>query len=208
MHAIRAFAGAIAFCACSLAFAQDEKAVSGAGVAADSYSRFWGEIDVGLARLSRTYSVTSPTTQSKFTLALRGGIALDSRLHLGVEFGGWTIESGDLWNPEKGEAIGTRFLILRYRPIEDSAWFLRGGGGRIEYWNNRVGERGASGSGRIIGLGYEIPAASPGTGGGRFYYTPSIDYSWGEYDGAVSPPGVVQNQRYRALSIRFGIIFR
>jgi hypothetical protein len=171
--------------------------------ATEDFSRFWGGFDAGYASLARSYSVTEATTQGKFTMALRGGIALAPGILVGVELGGWTIQGADMWDPATGEAISTRFLIAQVYPLARRALFVRGGGGRVEYWNHRPGENGASGSAGIVGLGWDFPLGAAG-----FYVTPSIDYSRGGYDGATSPPGVVQDQRYRALSIRLGVTFR
>jgi len=181
----------------------------GAETQADrGHSLFWGGFDVGYASLARSYSVTADTRESKFTMALRGGIALDRRLLLGIELGGWTIQGGNVWDPAQGEAISTRFLIAQGYPLAHSSFFLRGGGGRVVYWNNRPGEEGASGSGWIVGAGYDLPVKLPGSDKASFYLTPSLDYSAGGFKGATSPPGVVQDERYRALSARIGVTFR
>ena len=190
-----------AACACSLpALAQEAEPPPD--------SRIWGGLDIGYAYLSRSYSVTSSTSEGAATMAIRGGFALDRGLLLGAEFGGWTIQSSDVWEPSRGEAISTRFLVAQYYPLPQSTLFVRGGGGRIEYWNNRPGESGASGKGAIAGAGYDIPLNALLTGGVRTYFTPSLDYSWGGFDGATSPPGVVQDQRYHAVSIRIGLTLR
>jgi hypothetical protein len=207
MRVVRALGGALALCACGLLTSVQHAAAQNAGLAEASSSGFWGGIDVGYARLSRLYSVSSASSEGQFTMALRGGIAIDPQLLLGIELGGWTIESADLWNPAKGEAISTRFLIAQYRPMEDSRFFLRGGGGSVVYWNHRPGEDGASGTGYFVGLGYDIPYGAPGAAG-ALYTTLSADYSRGGFDGATSPPGVVQDQRYRALSVRLGVTLR
>jgi len=207
MQGLRTLAGALALCACGLPALAQNAGTGGALLEDASYSRFWGGADIGYARLSRSYSVTSDTSEGTFTLALRGGIAIDPQLLLGVEFGGWTIEGSDIWNPAKGEALSTRFLIAQYRPLEDSTFFLRGGGGSVVYWNHRPGEDGASGSGYFVGLGYDLPFGASRTDHG-VYATLSVDYSWGGFDGATSPPGVVQDQRYRALSVRLGVTLR
>jgi len=152
--------------------------------------------------------VTADTRESKFTMALRGGIALDRRLLVGIELGGWTIQSSNVWDPAQGEAISTRFLIAQVYPLTHSPFFIRGGGGRVVYWNNRPGEDGASGSGWIVGIGYDLPVKMPGSEETSFHVTPSLDYSAGGFKGATSPPGVVQDERYRALSARIGVTFR
>ena len=152
--------------------------------------------------------MTGDTRDNKFTFALRGGFQLDPRLLLGVEFGGWTIQSGNNQDPATGEAIGTRFLIVQGYPLAHSPFFVRGGGGRVVYSNNRPGESGASGPGGIVGIGYDLEVKRRDGVHTAFYITPSLDYSAGSFSGATSPPGVTQDQRYRALSARIGLTFR
>ncbi|HET7765751.1 MAG TPA: hypothetical protein VFK92_11745 [Burkholderiales bacterium] len=174
----------------------------------ESRSLLWAGFDVGYASVARSYSVTSDTRDGKFTFALRGGIQIDPRLLVGVEFGGWTLQSGNNQDPATGEAIGTRFLVVQVYPLAHSAFFVRGGGGRVVYSNNRPGESGASGTGGIVGIGYDFGVKRRDGEHTAFYITPSLDYSAGSYSGATSPPGVVQDQRYRALSARIGLTFR
>ena len=202
---LRALATALALLACPLAApAADTQAPP----AEQSRSLLWGGFDLGYASLARSYSVTSDTRDNTFTFALRGGFQLDPRLLLGLEFGGWTIQASNNQDPASGEAIGTRFLIVQIYPLAHSAFFVRGGGGRIVYTNNRPGESSASGPGGIIGIGYDLAVKGRGGEHTAFYVTPSLDYSAGRFSGATSPPGVVQDQRYRALSARIGLTFR
>jgi hypothetical protein len=196
----KSFGAALALLACAPAAA--------AATQEESRSLLWAGFDLGYASLARSYSQTGDTRQGKFTFALRGGIQIDPRLLVGVEFGGWTLQSGNSQDPASGEAIGTRFLILQVYPLAHSAFFVRGGGGRVVYSNNRPGESGASGSGGIVGIGYDFDVKRRDGEHTAFYITPSLDYSAGSYSGATSPPGVVQDQRYRALSARIGLTFR
>lgn len=182
-------------------------AAPGAG-AQESRSLLWGGFDAGYASIARSYSVTSDTRQSRFAFALRGGIQIDPRLLVGFEFGSWTLQSDNSQDFTGGEGIGTRFLIVQAYPLAHSAFFVRGGGGRIKYTNYRPGESGASGSGGILGIGYDFEVKRRDREHTAFYITPSLDYSAGSYAGATSPPGVVQDQRYRALSARIGLTFR
>ena len=193
---LSALATALALLACALPAAAQE-----------SRSLLWGGFDIGYASLARSYSVSSDTRDNTFTFALRGGFQLDPRLLFGLEFGGWTIQSSNNQDPASGEAIGTRFLIVQVYPLAHSAFFVRGGGGRVVYSNNRPGEDGASGPGGIVGIGYDLAIKGRGEHT-AFYVTPSLDYSAGSFSGATSPPGVVQDQRYRALSARIGLTFR
>jgi hypothetical protein len=199
------FAAALALLASPLAASAAE---TKAPAPEESRTLLWGGFDIGYASVARSYSVSSDTRDNTFTFALRGGFQIDPRLLLGVEFGGWTLQASNNQDPASGEAIGTRFLILQVYPLADSPFFVRGGGGRVVYSNNRPGESGASGSGGILGIGYDLAIKRRDGEHVAFYVTPSLDYSAGSFSGATSPPGVAQDQHYRALSARIGLTFR
>ena len=163
---------------------------------------WWGGMDVGAASLERRYTRTPKTRDSTFSLALQVGYAWDPRLLLGVELGGWTLEAGHLWDPDRGEGIQTLYLIARYYPREGSDVFVKAGYGNVSHWIQRINEDGGSGHGGVLGLGKDF-----GTGG-RWHVTPSVEYAWGESHGVLSPPGVYQDQEYRALTLRIGVTYR
>jgi hypothetical protein len=184
------------------AFAGSAWSASADGSIGNAPTGFWGEIDAGYGILKRSYSVTGNTSASKFSLAFSGGYAWDPRLLLGVELGGWTLQGSSNWDPSKGEAIETIFAIARYYPSPESPLFVKGGGGLVKYWNNRPGEYGANGTGGVLGIGYDVYAKE------RMHFAPSVEYSFGSFSSATSPPGIIQDQRYRAISLLFGITFR
>jgi len=167
---------------------------------------WWGGMDVGAAVLERSYTLTPKTSDSTFALSISAGYAWDPRLLLGVELGGWTIEASDVfWSANekpRGEGIQTLYAVARYYPMADSTLFVKAGYGNLSYWNNRILESGASGHGGVIGLGKDFRWSGP------WHATPAVEFAWGEYDGATSPPGVVQEQRYRALTFRIGVTYR
>jgi hypothetical protein len=163
---------------------------------------WWGSASVGAASLKRSYTSTPDTSDTVLALALEFGYAWHPQLLLGVELGGWTLEAGDLWDPAQGEGIRTLYLVARYYPRESSTLFVKGGYGNLDYWNHRPGESGGTGHGGVVGLGKDFPVS------GRWQLTPSFEYAWGEVHGATSPPGVTQDQSYRALTLRIGITFR
>ena len=126
---------------------------------------------------------------------------------MGLEFGGWNIESSGAGilpdpSPNKGEGIETFFAVVRYFPLERSLVFVESGLGFVSYWNNRPLEQGANGSGAFLGVGHDFQLSR------RLSLAPSIDYSWGHFNGAISPPGVTQDERYRAVTLRIGATFR
>lgn len=162
---------------------------------------FWVAADAGVASLKRSYSVTDSTQGSEFALSFRAGYSWDPRLLLGVELGGWTLEPQNIEDPSEGEGIRTLYAMAQFYPT-GSQWFVKGGFGTVKYWNQRQGENGASGNGGMLGGGYDFPLY------GSWYLTPAIDYSWGKYDGAVSPPGITQDQSYRAITLRIGVTYR
>ena len=180
---------------------------SAAAQSSDEESRtgFWAGLDIGVASMKRSYSMTPSSSQTTFALTLSGGYAWNPRLLLGVELGGWTLQASDWWwnsNSSQGQAIETIFAIARYYPIADSRLFVKGGGGLVHYWTNQPGESGANGWGGMIGVGYDVYVK------GSVRVAPSVSYSFGSFNGAISPPGIMQDQRYQAITAYLGVTFR
>jgi hypothetical protein len=164
---------------------------------------WWGGIDVGVATVSREYSVTADTRDTTFTMAFRGGYSWHPRLLLGVELGGWLLEATDYYDwPPEGEGIQTFYGMAQFYPVSGSPIFLKAGWGHVRYWNERLGEGNANGTGAVVGAGYDFALGS------NFYVSPLIEYAWGKYDNALSPPGVLQDQRYQAVTLKIGFTFR
>lgn len=139
---------------------------------------FWAGVDVGGAQLKRTYTVSPSTSESTSSFRVRAGYSPNPRLLLGLEFGGWNIESSGAGilpdpSPNKGEGIETFFAVVRYFPLERSLVFVESGLGFVSYWNNRPLEQGANGSGAFLGVGHDFQLSR------RLSLAPSIDYSWG-----------------------------
>lgn len=176
-------------------------AAAGAAASQDG-TGFWGGIDVGVASLERSYSVTGSSQHSEFAMAFRGGYAWHPRLLLGIELGGWTLQGTDPWDPTKGEGIRTLYVMGQYHLGAESRLFVKAGFGDVKYWNNNLNEAGASGAGGVLGVGYEVAKFT------SWALTLAADYSWGEFDGAISPPGITQDERYNALTFRLGFIVR
>ena len=177
-----------------------------AGAPGDNAGGFWGGVDAGAASVTRTFSLTPRRRDSEFALAFRGGYAWHPRLLLGVELGGWTLQASTydwpLGEDPEGEGIQTFYGMAQYYPVARWPFFVKAAYGHVKYWNNRPGEDGASGSGGVLGAGYDIAVK------GRWYVTPAIELARGEFDGATSPPGIRQDQRYRAVTFRVGLTYR
>jgi hypothetical protein len=164
-------------------------------------SGWWGGIDAGYASITRKYDQTGEATQHKPAVALRGGYAPTPSLLLGVEAAGWLLEGGNLLRMNRGEGMHTLSLVAQFYPLPNPL-FIRAGIGTTRYWNQRPQESGGRGSGNTVAIGYDVRLQ------GIFYFTPSIDFSWGHIHGATSPPGVTQDQNYRVVSFRIGFTFR
>lgn len=172
--------------------------------AEDPGTGFWGGIDVGYGALKRSRSVTGSASDNNLAMSFRGGYAWHPQLLFGIELGGWSLEATDYngVDPSKGEAIETFLALAQYYPAPGSPWFLKGGLGGAKYWTNHAGEKSGSGPAAMLGLGRDFRVAE------RWNVTAAADYSWGRLDGLNSPPGVTQDERYRALTFRIGLAYR
>lgn len=123
-------------------------------LAESAYPRFMAGIELGGGVLER--EITERRTDTKLYLAFRGGYRPSQRLLIGIEIGGFTIQGGSRWEPDKGAGISQRFLITQYQ-LQPSleGWYLKGGAGHIRYWDNRVGSIEDDGYGWLAGIGHE-----------------------------------------------------
>lgn len=192
MKASTVLVPALAFGLCAVPAAAQERT-----------SGFWGGVDLGYGSLRRELSVTGRQTESKVAMAFRAGYFWQPQLLLGVELGGWNMEAADWEDPATGEGITTLYVMGQYYPMASSPGFVKAGLGIVDYWNNRPHESGATGSGGMVGAGWDFRL-----GESSFHITPSVDYSWGRFDAVTSPPGVTQDQRYRAVTFRVGLTYR
>ncbi len=105
-----------------------------------------------------------------------GGLPTD-RLLLGIEVGGFTVEGGSRWDPAKGAGISQRFLIAQYhRQPGFEGWYLKGGAGKVRYWDNRTNGVEDTGNGWLLAIGHDRAI----NGLGRF--GPLVTYSRGDSD--------------------------
>lgn len=143
--------------------------------AAGDHARFSVGIELGAGVLER--DLPDSRTDSKFYLAFNGGYRPTDRLLLGVEFGGFTIRGGSRWDPSKGAGISQHFLIAQFHQKPGFAgWYLKGGAGKVRYWDNRTDGVEDSGNGWLVAIGHDRAV----NGLGRF--GPVVTYSNGDSD--------------------------
>ena len=118
--------------------------------------------------------------------ALRAEYALFPQMLLGIEGAGWTDQITS--SSSISEDVTTFMMTARVYPLQNSNAFLKAGWGYAvhRYWESSVSSD-ASGSGYLIGLGYDIYRNVP----------LSISYSSGDLD----------QETYKALTISLGFTF-
>lgn len=150
-------------------------AASGAVHAASDHARFSVGIELGAGALER--DLPESRTDSKFYLAFNGGYRPTDRLLLGVEFSGFTIRGGSRWDPTKGAGISQHFLIAQFHQKPGfTGWYLKGGAGKVRYWDNRPDGVEDTGNGWLVAIGHDRAI----NGLGRF--GPLVTYSNGDSD--------------------------
>src|SRR5712691_11826330 len=92
---------------------------------------FWAGGDVGVGFLKRKFDVTNDRDDTKLAIAIRGGYAFTPRLLLGLEAGGWTLESASRRDDARGQGISTLYLFGQVYPLEDRLFFVKGGVGGV-----------------------------------------------------------------------------
>ena len=105
-------------------------------------------------------------------------------------------------HPSRGEGIQALLGYAQYYPSVESPYFVKAGLGRATYWTNHAGESGGSGPAAMLGAGRDFAVS------GKWSITAAVDYSWGRLNAITSPPGITQDERYRALTLRIGLTYR
>jgi hypothetical protein len=129
----------------------------------------------GLVDVNANNSAAS--SRSAFALGFRGGYAITSRVAVGLELSGWTINAYDFNNPSHGESISNVSAYMDYSPFNDLPLYFTWGGGQTSYVNNDplvAGGRDSGGS-WFLGSGYEYPLAE------KLMLVPQIRYSRGSF---------------------------
>src|SRR5258706_9598774 len=98
-------------------------------LAQDFRTGFWAGGDIGVGFLKRKFDVTNDRDDTKPAVAIRGGYAFTPRLLLGVEAGGWTLESSNRRDDARGQGISTLYLFGQAYPFQDRLFFVKGGVG-------------------------------------------------------------------------------
>ncbi|WP_127477215.1 hypothetical protein [Sulfurivermis fontis] len=174
----------------------------GNAVAADAPRHgFWGAIDVGVGRVSLDPQVAAERDTTRLNLALAGGYTLHPQLQLGIAAGGWSIRSGNIWDPSDGEGLSSLFAVARIWPGAESKLFFKLAGGRVTHWNNAAAAADGSGSAYEVGLGYEVFRYA---GTETHWY---INYARGSIDDYTAADGVKQDEDFSALSTGLTLSF-
>src|SRR5215510_12894919 len=88
-----------------------------AAQAQDYRGGFWAGGDVGVSSIKRDFDTTNDRSDTKGTVALRGGYAITPRLLLGLEASGWTFEREDKKDDARGQGLSTLYLFGQVYPL-------------------------------------------------------------------------------------------
>lgn len=114
-----------------------------------------GGVDIGYGNVKTSADIDEDKTA--LHLGFRVGYKFNPHYLLGLELSGWTLESGDLWDPSKGGGISQALIITQLYPNSDADYFFKLGGGYVSHWNNRPEQpTGKSGWGITFGGGYDF----------------------------------------------------
>ncbi len=129
-------------------------------------SRFWAELALGYGRVERSASAQTLHDDS-FALNLTGGLSVSPRLEVGLDLGGYNLQSTCLSSPahpctplemERGKGLEHLFVVADFRPAARDGWLLHAGLGGSAYWAQAVSQyynrANSYGWGAEVGTGY------------------------------------------------------
>jgi len=163
---------------------------------APAHNGFWVAGDLGYGSVTLDSNVSS-RSKGGFAMGLEGGYAFNPVFSVGLRLGGCTLEASNLNDPSKGESLSQFFAIVRVYPWRGHRLFLRGGAGSLRLTNNHTLEVGGSGTGLLLGVGYEFPIHK------RFRIAPVVDFTRGKLDDVDNVQTAIHDRRCKLIA--FGI---
>lgn len=161
-------------------------------------------LSLGYGSLHLTSDQRSGDARSVFVMGFRGGRAINERLRVGIDIGGWLLEPGDVWDPSQGESVSVFGAFAQLFPIAGVPFYAELGGGSASYTDNSPSDFDRRGTGWTLGAGYEWRS------GGRFVLVPGVGVgvSGGRLgdisNGVLTETGL----RYRAWDMRLTGLLR
>jgi len=132
----------------------------------------------GYGQMNVNTDNTSRGSHGTFALGFKGGYAITSKVIIGLELNGWTINAHDINDPSKGESVSNGSIFINYFPLDNLPLYIAGGGGQLSYRNYSPGINGRDNGGSwFIGSGYEIQISN------KLMLVPQIRYSQGNITG-------------------------
>ena len=151
---------------------------------------WWVGLEAGGGVVKRDRRETS--TDSAIYLSFKGGLAVTEHLLLGIELGGYTLESGNLWDPAEGAGISKSLFVAQVYPSAcRTGWYGKVGGGYLSYWDHDPDGQEGNGWGATAAIGYDFSLGGFGSLG------PLVSLSYGDA-GAL---------RHQALALALGWTF-
>jgi hypothetical protein len=136
--------------------------------------RGWFEVDVGAGQLHRSMPGFSDSAP-RFFINVAGGVALTSRVMVGVETGGWEVRTTSPSDPSRGATVHPLFLTARLYPLRSLPISVRFGMGFvIAQGYSHETSADPSGIGGEVGVGYDIKIR------GHHHITPFVLFHGGQ----------------------------
>ena len=167
---------------------------------AEGSDPWWVEFQLGYGSTELISDLGRGGNRGAATIASRGGRAFGERFRMGLEIGGWLLESGDIWDPSEGESLSDIALIAQLTPFTDLPLFAEAGAGLTMYTNNQPLEFGSWGAGWTVGAGWPFIISR------TFRFVPTVHASVGflrDIDNALTTE---TGLGYTAFDLRLGLM--
>ena len=163
---------------------------------------FWADVQLGYGRLQLGSDQEPHHGHDSFALAFDVGGTLNPHVRLGLELGGWLLESFSPDDPARGESVSHLLAIVEVYPWQGRGLFLKLGAGRAMYTISHPLEFDSSGWGGSIGVGCDVPIAR------KLCLTPVVNYSRGSLGGVDNQLVTVRNRTYDVLDFGLALAYR
>ena len=169
--------------------------------------KFYGGLNAGTGYLH--YNLYNDSKKmAPFVLEIYGGYSPATWLRTGISLGGMTIESGNLYYPQKGVGMSEADLQVMILPLSKQNLFVNMQAGLSNYWTNHDAGQNLHGFNARFGIGYEIyyKKKTPNSFVKKMATTFGINYGFGKLNDVDIQNMNYSNQHYSDIAVTIGFI--
>ncbi len=166
-------------------------------------SAWYATLRLGAGQLAASSNELPGNDGIKFAYGVGVGLNVTTAVRVGIEYGGMITRGNSNLNSYAVDTSRTgitqTFVVTQWYPRVRDNWFIRAGGGLVDFSDPQLAASSSAGIGYTAGIGWDAPAAS------TVRFSVLLAYNWGTLNEVRTATVTSTNRRYHAPELRVGI---